>query len=170
VYCRYGADISSKERPLQSHQQHQPFPLRSESEESVEEEIQWGRQSISDDEKDDEEVEDDDEHEDDDGEEDQVLHRREEELQAELMLATKRCQELKQTLQITKSFIESKAASQGSMYPLAGSLQQLRSGEGGQGDQIIEESDDEGDSEELEEVMEYDEDEENEIGVTIPLT
>lgn len=39
-------------------------------------------------------------------EEDEIMHKREEELQAELSLATKRCQELKETLQVTKSFID----------------------------------------------------------------
>jgi serine/threonine protein kinase len=107
----------------------------------------------------------------------EVLHRREEELQAELMLATKRCQELKQTLQVTKSFIESKA-SQGSMYPLGGSMQQLKAGEvikkngsAEDGGGIIEESDDDegsegDDSDELEEVIEYEDDDDNEIGVS----
>jgi hypothetical protein len=37
---------------------------------------------------------------------DEDMNRKEEELQAELNLATKRCQELKETLQNTKSFIE----------------------------------------------------------------
>lgn len=42
-------------------------------------------------------------------EEEEIMHRREEELQAELSLATKRCQELKETLQVTKSFIDNRA-------------------------------------------------------------
>ena len=41
-------------------------------------------------------------------EEEEDLHKREEELQAELMMATKRCQELKQTLQETKSFMDAR--------------------------------------------------------------
>lgn len=44
------------------------------------------------------------------------------------MLATKRCQELKQTLQVTKSFIESKV--NGSMYALGGSMVQMKAGTG----------------------------------------
>lgn len=46
------------------------------------------------------------------GDEDDVeedLHRKEQELQAELNIATKRCQELKETLQNTKSFIDGRA-------------------------------------------------------------
>jgi hypothetical protein len=45
----------------------------------------------------------------DEEEEEEIMHQREEELEAELNLATKRCQELKETLQVTKSFIEGKA-------------------------------------------------------------
>lgn len=41
-------------------------------------------------------------------EEEEIIREREEELQAELANATKRCQELKETLQVTKSFIDGK--------------------------------------------------------------
>eukprot|EP00602_Paraphysomonas_sp_CaronLab_P008770 CAMPEP_0185029364 /NCGR_PEP_ID=MMETSP1103-20130426/15636_1 /TAXON_ID=36769 /ORGANISM="Paraphysomonas bandaiensis, Strain Caron Lab Isolate" /LENGTH=798 /DNA_ID=CAMNT_0027564075 /DNA_START=684 /DNA_END=3080 /DNA_ORIENTATION=+ len=41
-------------------------------------------------------------------EEEEIIRKREEELQAELANATKRCQELKETLQVTKSFIDGK--------------------------------------------------------------
>jgi hypothetical protein len=46
-------------------------------------------------------------------EEDEIMHKREEELQAELSLATKRCQELKETLQVTKSFIDGRGKALG---------------------------------------------------------
>lgn len=46
---------------------------------------------------------------DDDEEVDEDMHRREEELREELNLATRRCEELKSTLQVTKSFIEGRA-------------------------------------------------------------
>jgi hypothetical protein len=74
-------------------------------------------------------------------EEDEIMHRREEELQAELSLATKRCQELKETLQVTKSFIGQRGE------PLAKPKIAV---------DVIDGSDDEA----LEEVEEYEEDDE----------
>lgn len=76
-------------------------------------------------------------------EEDEIMHRREEELQAELSLATKRCQELKETLQVTKSFM-------GNRGPVEAGKPKIAV------DVIADGSDDE----ELEEVDEYEEDDE----------
>jgi hypothetical protein len=81
-------------------------------------------------------------------EEDEIMHRREEELQAELSLATKRCQELKETLQVTKSFIGHRGGAVESAKPKIAV-------------DVIDGSDDEG----LEEVEEYEEDDE---GVRLP--
>lgn len=75
-------------------------------------------------------------------EEDEIMHRREEELQAELSLATKRCQELKETLQVTKSFI----GHRGGVEPVKPKIAV----------DVIDGSDDEG----LDEVEEYEEDDE----------
>lgn len=52
-------------------------------------------------------------------EEDEIMHRREEELQAELSLATKRCQELKETLQVTKSFMDNRGRPEGGKTKIA---------------------------------------------------
>jgi len=48
-------------------------------------------------------------------EEEEDMHKREVELQAELTMATRRCQELKQTLQETKSFMEDRGVSMASI-------------------------------------------------------
>jgi NIMA (never in mitosis gene a)-related kinase 1/4/5 len=75
-------------------------------------------------------------------EEDEIMHRREEELQAELSLATKRCQELKETLQVTKSFIGGRGGNEGAKPKIA-----------------VDIIADDGSDEELEEVDEYEDDE-----------
>jgi serine/threonine protein kinase len=77
-------------------------------------------------------------------EEDEIMHRREEELQAELSLATKRCQELKETLQVTKSFIGGRGGA---------------GGNDGKPKIAVDIIADDGSDEELEEVDEYEDDE-----------
>lgn len=87
-----------------------------------------------------------------DGEDDEVevdedMHRKEEELQAELNLATKRCQELKETLQMTKSFIDGR----GAVRPPMG---------GTKLNPVLNSDDDEDDDVDEEETYNYDDDEE----------
>lgn len=77
-------------------------------------------------------------------EEDEIMHRREEELQAELSLATRRCQELKETLQVTKSFIGNRGGA----------------AEAGRPKIAVDIIADGSDEEELEEVDDYEEDDE----------
>ena len=85
----------------------------------------------------------------DETEEQEDMIKREEELQAELNLATKRCQELKETLQVTKSFL--------GKGPQLG----IKPNEGTKIADVIQSDEEETDSDDSDVPEEYDEDEEN---------
>lgn len=78
------------------------------------------------------------------------------------MLATKRCQELKETLQVTKSFIEGKGLN--SPYQMNRDIMKTKIVQEDQADEVEDEeyldSDDA-----LEEVVDYEDEEEHEAGV-----
>ena len=92
-------------------------------------------------------------------EEEDVRKSREAELQAELNIATKRCQELKKTLQETKSFVGSKAGGGASINPRKKDKEKEKEKGGNEGKLNDDDTDDDNEDEDVFDFDEEDDDE-----------